>query len=217
MEATTQTRPITWNNTLERYFKEVGEKANCLSWCHKRAEEHFSAKTVIIDLPCIIIGSVNGFISVGAKQIFPGDEMASLYIGVVALFVSLLNTISSYFSWGRRAEAHKMSSLNYAKLYRFLSVEMSLPREERMMCPDLLKYTKAEYDRLSEISPLLPPSVIDTFKSRFGKLSGISFPEEANGLHAVAIYKPTTEEPLSPQALSPHSPQVNLTLRKADE
>jgi hypothetical protein len=214
MEATVQTRPITWNMTLERYFKEVGEKANCLSWCHKRAEEHFSAKTVIIDLPCIIIGSVNGFISVGAKQIFPGDEMASLYIGVVALFVSLLNTISSYFSWGRRAEAHKMSSLNYAKLYRFLSVELSLPREERMACPDLLKYTKSEYDRLSEISPLLPPSVIDTFKSRFNKLSGISFPEEANGLHAVSIYKPTPEEPISPQPLPPNSPA--LTLREPD-
>jgi hypothetical protein len=214
MADTTQSRPITWNNTLEHYFKEVGEKANCLSWCHKRAEEYFSAKTVIIDLPCIIIGSINGFISVGAKQIFPGDDMSSLYIGVVALFVSLLNTISSYFSWGRRAEAHKMSALNYAKLYRFLSVEMSLPREERMACPDLLKYTKAEYDRLSEISPLLPAGVIDTFKSRFSKLSNISFPEETNGLHPLAIYKPSPAEPVPTSPPPTDSP--TLVLREPD-
>lgn len=211
-----QTRPITWNSSLEKYFKEIGEKANCLSWCHKRAEEHFSSKTIIIDLPCIIIGSINGFISVGAKQIFPGDEMSSLYIGVVALFVSLLNTISSYFSWGRRAESHKMSALNYAKLYRFLSVEMSLPRQERMACPDLLKYTKAEYDRLSEISPLLPPSVIDTFKSRFGKLSHISFPEEANGLHSVSVYHSPESAPLPSSPTPTNVSEVNLTLREVE-
>lgn len=209
------TRPITWNPTLERYFKEVGEKANCLSWCHKRAEELFSTKTIFIDLPCIIIGSINGFISVGAKQIFPGDDMSSLYIGVVALFVSLLNTISSYFSWGRRAESHKMSSLNYAKLYRFLSVEMSLPRDERMAAPDLLKYTKTEYDRLSEISPLIPPSVIDTFKSRF-KATTVALPEETNGLHAVEIYQPSTPAQLPAEQIPANISQVELTLRQPE-
>ena len=214
MADTNQTRPINWNPRLELYFKEVGEKANCLSWCHKRAEELYSPKTIFIDLPCIIIGSVNGFISVGAKQIFPGDEMSSLYIGVVALFVSLLNTISSYFSWGRRAESHKMSALNYAKLYRFLSVEMSLPRQERMMATDLLKYTKSEYDRLSEISPLLPPSVVDTFKSRFNKVTDVSFPEETNGLHAVAIYQSSEPPPLPAAATPTNVSQVDLTLRE---
>ena len=209
------TREIHWNPRLELYFKQVGEKANCLSWCHKRAEELYSTKTVFIDLPCIIIGSVNGFISVGAKQIFPGDDMSSLYIGVVALFVSLLNTVSSYFAWGRRAESHKMSSLNYAKLYRFLSVEMSLPRHERMVATDLLKYTKSEYDRLSEISPLLPPSVIDAFKSRFGKLTHIALPEETNGLHAVDIYS-ELQIPVSPREISANTPQVGVTLREPD-
>lgn len=199
---------ISWNPRLEQYFKEVAEKSNCLSWCHKKSEELFSNKTMYIDLPCIIIGSINGFISVGAKQIFPGDELSSLYIGIVALFVSLLNTISSYFSWSRRAENHKMSSLSYAKLYRFLSVQMSLPRQERISPTELLKFTQNEYNRLNETSALLPPSVIDTFKSRFKTLDNISLPSEVNGLHPVAIYGDENSIRIPAEEIPAHSPQV---------
>jgi len=111
-------------------------------------------------------------------------------VGAVALLTAILSTIGSYFAFSRRAEGHRISALNYAKLYRFLSIEMALPREERMRPSDLLKYVKTEYDRLSEISPLLPPRVIEQFKARFSdaKYDTISKPEDANGLHAITIY-----------------------------
>lgn len=189
MSIVDERRLISWNTTLERYFIETGEKACGYSWLHKRAEEKYSGATIYIDLPCIIIGAINGLISVGSKQIFPGDDYASIYIGVISLFVSLLNTINSYFSWSRRAEGHKISSLNYAKLHRFISIELALPRNERMSAPDLLKYVKSEYDRLSEISPLIPPGIIGLFKYHFSKVSNISIPEDCNGLHSVRLFE----------------------------
>ena len=201
-------RMIGWNTTLERYFVETGEKACGHSWLHKRAEERYSGATIYIDLPCIIIGAINGLISVGSKQIFPGDDYASIYIGVISLFVSLLNTINSYFSWNRRAEGHKISSLNYAKLYRFISIELSLPRNERMSAPDLLKYVKSEYDRLSEISPLIPPTIISQFRTHFSKISNISIPEDCNGLHAVRLYESSLSEAIE---ISPVSPRASDT------
>jgi hypothetical protein len=56
---------------------------------------------------------------------------------------------------------------------------------------DLLKYVKTEYDRLSEISPLIPPNVIRDFKEKFSdaKYAEISKPEDANGLHPIQIYQ----------------------------
>ena len=60
-----------------------------------------------------------------------------------------------------------------------------------MEADDLLKYVKVESDRLAEISPLVPPKIIDLFKSRFGgeKYAEISKPEIANGLHAIEVYR----------------------------
>jgi hypothetical protein len=189
-----QKADIHWNSRLEKYFADTGEKAHCFSWLHKRAEEMYSKKTVFIDLPVIILGVLNGATSIGSQSLFGDSQFASVGIGVVALITSILSTIGSYFSWSRRAEAHKISSLQYAKLYRFLSIEMSLPRNERMSPADLLKYVREQYDRFSETSPLIPPSIIELFRTRFDKVeySEIARPEEANGLSAISVYRDHT-------------------------
>lgn len=187
-------KSIHWNERLEEYFASTGEKAHCLSWCHKRAEERYSASSIWIDLPVIVLGVLNGATSIGSKSLFGDSDYASVGIGAVALITSILNTIGSYFAWARRAEAHKISSLQYAKLYRFLSIEMSLPRDERMTPKELLKYVKEQYDRLSEISPLIPPQVIAAFKQQFNNITDISKPEETNGLEAIYIFKETPSD-----------------------
>ena len=129
--------------------------------------------------------------SVGSNSLFGGSPFAPVGVGVVALMTAILSTIGSYFAWNRRAEGHRISTLSYAKLYRFLAIEMALPRNERMTPNDLLKYVKTEYDRLSEISPLIPPNVIRDFKDKFSdeKYAEISKPEDANGLHPIQIFK----------------------------
>jgi hypothetical protein len=96
--------------------------------------------------------------------------------------------MGTYFGWAKRAEGHRISAIHYSKLYRFITVELSLPREERMKPSDFLKYVKDQYDRLQEISPLVPPSVIREFQSKFSKYTEISKPEEANGLEKIEVY-----------------------------
>ena len=188
---------VHWNSTLEEYFAQTGEKAHCLSWIHKQAEAMYSARTVWIDLPVIILGTLNGAVSVGSDTLFGNTQYASVGVGVVALLTAILSTITSYFAWARRAEGHRISSLNYAKLYRFLSVEMSLPRNERMDPTSLLKYVKTEIDRLAEVSPLIPSKIIKLFKARFAdpKYDTIAKPEESNGLHAIQVYVGPTPAP----------------------
>lgn len=199
-------KDIGWTSQLEALFAGTGEKAHCFSWLHKRAEEMFSRKTVFIDLPVIILSTLNGAVSVGSSSLFGDSGFASVGVGCVALLTAILSTIGSYFSWARRAEAHKISALNYAKLYRFVTIELSLPRNERMTPANFLKYIKAEYDRLSEISPLVPPTIVDMFRKRFSHITDITFPEECNGLHAIDIYP---IDPASPtlslrHAAAPH-------------
>jgi hypothetical protein len=180
---------ISWNSKLEHYFASTGEKAHCLSWIHKKAEERYARLRTFIDLPVIAISSITGFLSVGSTSMFGDNQVASsVALGLCSLLVSVLNTTGTYFGWAKRAEGHRISSIQYARLYRFLSIEMSLPREERMTPADLLKHTKDQYDRLQEISPLVPPEIITEFRKRFDAEKDISKPEEANGLEKIDVY-----------------------------
>ena len=127
--------------------------------------------------------------------------MSSILLGVASLLVSVINTTGTYFGWAKRCENHRLSAIQYSRLYRFLAIELGLPRDERMTPTDLLKYTKDNYDRLQEISPLIPPEVAREFRKKFGKEMDISKPEELNGLDRVQVFRDTFTviNPLSPK------------------
>jgi len=178
---------ISWTPVLEAYLAETGEKSLGYAWIHEQAERLYSARRTWIDLPVVVGSGVIGFLSAGSNTLFNDPQMSSIYLGVGSLVVGVLNTVGSYFAWSRRAEGHRIAALSYAKLYRFLRVEMGLPRSERMRPGDLLKMVKNEIDRLAETSPPHPPQIISQFQSRF-KTETVAKPESTNGLHKVTVY-----------------------------
>jgi hypothetical protein len=206
-EVSEETMPeLTWNKSLEEYFCNTSEQCMGYAWLHKRCEEMYSHRTIFIDLPTIIIGAVNGFVSVGSKQIFGEDAYAPVYIGGVSLFVSILSTVNSYFGWSRKAEAHKIACNSYSKLYRFIAVEMNTkPRTERMNPKKFLEYVRTTFDQLGESSPLIAPTIVNSFIHKFGTLKDFSLPEETNGLHAVYSFN---QRDISP----PNTPEHPLKI-----
>ena len=185
---------IHWTVKLEEYFASTGEKAHCLSWVHKRSEGLYSSRRNWIDLPVIVGSGVIAFLNAGSSSMFDDPRVSSVALGIGSLCVGILNTMGTYFGWAKRAEGHRISAIHYSKLYRFITVELSLPREERMNPHDFLKYVKDQYDRLQEISPMVPQKVIYEFQKKFKNETEISKPEEANGLEKITIYRRADEE-----------------------
>ena len=185
----TEMNGVSWNETLEAYFVEQGEQAHGLSLLHKQSEGLYSRRKTFIELPVIAVSSVTGFLSVGSSSMFEGQTMASsVALGVLSLMVSVLQTVGTYFGWAKRAEGHRISSIQYARLHRHLKIEMGLPRDERQSPGDLLKYVRDTVDRLQEISPLLPPEVVADYKSKYAKVTDIAHPPETNGLEKVTVF-----------------------------
>jgi hypothetical protein len=181
---------VSWNANLEVYFVSSGEKAHGLAILHKDAEALYSYRRTFIELPVIVGSALIGFLNAGSTSMFDDPNTSSVALGVGSLVVSILQTINTYFNWSKRAEGHRLASIQYAKLFRFLSIEMSLPREERMSPSDLLKQVKETYDRLQEVSPLIPAQVLASFKKRADKYPDVARPEETNGLEKILIYNP---------------------------
>ena len=180
---------IKWSSVLEGFFKDMGEKSFCYGYLHKKCEAKYAGKRNFIDLPVIVLSTIAGTLSIGNSSIF-GEEnegIASTGIGVLSLFVSVLNTVGTYFSFAKRAEAHRQSSIQYEKLFRFLDIELSLPRVERMSPADLLKVSRDTYERLAEVSPIIPKDILKDFKKKFRKYN-VSKPSEANGLETIDVY-----------------------------
>lgn len=198
LEFRMEARDVSWNAGLELLMCEEGEKALGLSWLHTRCESYFGYRNNWISIPCIILSTLAGSASVGSQSIFEDARISSLAIGSVSLLVGMLNTINSYFSWAKRTEAHRIAHIQYAKLHRFICVEMSLPRDERIAAKDMLKVVREQVERLAETSPAVPEHIVQAFNKRLGnKYPDVAKPDVTNGLKKVLVHRTKSNEVFS--------------------
>ena len=69
---------------------------------------------------------------------------------------------------------------------------MGLPREQRIIPKDLLKVVMENFERLNEISGLIPKKITKRFKSKYRR-DTVQRPEIVNGLEEIVIYRPSND------------------------
>jgi hypothetical protein len=189
-------REITWSNQLETIIAQEGEKCRGLGWIHQHAETIANYKNNFIQIPSIVLSTLTGATSLSAPALFGNfSDTAVKVLGFVSIGIGVLNTLGNYFAYARKSEAHHIAYLHYSKLFSWISIELALPREERMPAQDMLKSLRAEMERLAETTPLPPESLLKEFALKF-KDEAVSKPAETNGLAKISIYRTEILTPL---------------------
>lgn len=183
-------RNIHWSEPLETLIAAEGERCRGYAFIHQKAETFYSKRNNYIAIPVIVLSTLSGTASVGSSSLFQGEtQISSIVIGLVSIGVGILNTISSYFAFSRKAEAHRIAYLSYSKLFQLVSVEMSLPRSEREDPDSLLRKIRETMERLAETTPTPPDHILAEFNQRFkDEDKSIARPTETNGLHKIKVY-----------------------------
>jgi hypothetical protein len=199
------TNTVNWNSQLEKILSDEGERALCYSWLHNKSQQRYANLDTYIALPVIVLSTLAGTASIGSSSLFGDSKIANIAIGGISLSVGILNTISNYFGWAKRSEGHKIASVTYSKIHRFILVELSMPRDERMAAGDMLKIVREQIDRLQETSPQIHPKIIDMFNKHFAdNTPDVSKPEITNGLDPIIVY--VDHEISSPKPVLPAPP-----------
>lgn len=190
-----QKEDLCYNKHLEEVIASEAEKALVLRWLHDQSEKRYALLNTYIAIPVIVISTLAGTASIGQESLFGQGEIAPIVIGLMSLSVSVLNVVSNFFSWAKRSEGHRISSINYGKLHRWISIELSLPRTQRVPAKHFLKEIREQIDRLNETSPPIPQVVIDSFRLRLKDIKDdVSLPEICNEIKAVEVYRGTNIE-----------------------
>lgn len=211
-------RDIHWSDPLEQLVASEGEKCRGLAWINQRAEVYYAHRANAIAIPVIVLSTLAGTASVGSTSLFQGDtHISSVVIGLVSIGVGILNTISSYFSWSRKAEAHRIAFLQYSKLFSIIRVEMALPRSERQEADRLLAQIRDGMERLAETTPSPPPSIFEEFNKHFkDEDKTISRPVETNGLQKISIFRSASGTGLNDVVVDIKNPMYSRDVRKQD-
>lgn len=205
-----ENQEISWNVALEKLLAEEGEKALGLAWLHNQCEAYYGARSNWISIPVIILSTLSGTASASSTTFFSDNiKMGSLGIGAVSILCGILNTINSYFAFAKRTEAHRIADIQFNKVYRFIAVEMTLPRVERIRARDMLKIVREQVERLAETSPAIPEFIVEKFKKNFRKdYRDVAQPDITNGLRRIRVNQTGV---VSPQILKTPRPFSDQT------
>lgn len=179
-------KKLHWSDQLEQLLAEEGEKCLSYNWLHRESQKQFDFNNQALTIPAIILGTVNGSISVGSQAIFGDWVGASVVIGFIGILTAILNTLNSFFNNAKRSESHRISALSYEKINRLIMIELALCRSERLPPDQLINIIKSDFDKLNDIAPPITDNIINKYKLIF-KDYEISKPSICNGLDRIII------------------------------
>jgi hypothetical protein len=172
----------------ELLFKKAGEQAECMAILHNLSNILYSKASVWTNVPVIVLSSVIGFLS--TVDLFNNQN---LMLGVLSILVSLIKSLDNYFDYTKRAEAHRITSLNYMKIARLIEIQLTLKREDRVSAEDLLSIILNDIASLRESEPQINNSIIKKFNDRYSQDLTCK-PSIVNGLTDIKIYKATCKD-----------------------
>lgn len=179
-----------WSDIQEDLLVSWGEKAAGYRWLHDKSQDIYSQRNDGLSYPTILLScicGVGGFSTVGS-----GTHIYIQYaFAMINILVSMLSSLQKFQRNSEFAEQHRTAACAYAKFYRNVALEMSLPPEDRTPVKDILNLSRTEYDRLLAASPDIPPNIVDKFRENFKAVK--HKPDIANGITEIKTYKPPSE------------------------
>jgi hypothetical protein len=159
----------TWHTQQEAILKRWSEIGSSYRFMHDRAFTKYSRQNFRFALPVIIISTITGTANF-AQGSFPEAwrDFVPLFIGFLNLSAGLITTIAQFLRVSELLEGHRAASIAYSKFSRNISVELSLPHEDRSTGgTEFVNTCRNELDRLIEQSPNIPIEIINEFGAKF--------------------------------------------------
>ena len=178
-----------WNTGQEELLKAISERSNCMRWLHTQCYYYFENANFFITIPNVIISTLNGGFTMSLTSLFPdpvSQKAATTIIGLVSIFSAMLITMNQYIKSQQMMESHRAAALSQGKLYRMISNELALRRDQRTNALEFLRVVRLEQDRLENMSPNILPNIIVKFNIQF-KDRDIEKPEVVGDLDEVVV------------------------------
>jgi hypothetical protein len=192
--STGEDNPKVWHKQQEAILKRWSEIGSSYRFMHDRSFTKFNTQNFRFALPVIVISTITGTANF-AQSSFPESWAAyvPLGIGFLNLSAGLLTTVAQFLRVSELLEGHRAAAIAYSKFSRNISVELSLPREDRSKGgTEFVNMCRIELDRLIEQSPNVPIGIIQQFGKKFAD-STFMKPEILN-ISSVQVYRNDKKE-----------------------
>lgn len=205
-----------WNSAHETLLASIGDKANCMRWMHTQSQIYYDRWNFWLTIPSVAFTALSGSACIGLTRFdASAQETATIVVGAVTIVSGIMTSINQILKSAQFSEGHRLSSISYGKLFRVISNELALRRDQRTNAQEFLKVIRTEQDRLEESSPIIHGNIIRRFNAKVESNVTLEKPEivgELDHIHVNMSIKPPPGIPR--QASEPPSSPVLKVFKK---
>ena len=178
----------TWNTNMEFLIKSWGEKAAGLRYLHDNAAGRWRGFSNRLSLASIVIGVLSSGVSLVSTSIEDEESKnAVLYaVGGVGLVCTFLQSLKKFYNSEEKAADHNAVARQFGGFYRYIVLQMSLSREDRLPSDQLSEWVNKEYERMQQEARPLSGEDIQKFKKNFSN-STQAVPDVCETEHIILV------------------------------
>ena len=179
-----------WNDNMEELIKTWGEKAAGLRFMHQHSGGIWKKFSDELSLWSIGITTLTSAVSLAAASIDDNESKnIVLYIvGGIGVISTGLQSIKKFYSAEEKAADHGSIAKQFGSLYRYITLQMTLTRFDRLPSDELSEYCLKEYERLQLEAPNIAGTSVTLFKNKF-KNSPQAVPDICEEEYCVKVYR----------------------------
>ena len=209
-----------WKEEEENLLKDWADKAQCYELLHAKSHAVYKSRHTWFVIPVIIISTVTGTANFAQDKI-KNEKDKNIFVMVVGglnIFAAIVTTISQFLKVSEMNEGHRVAAYSWGKYYRNIKTELAKHPLDRTNPSDLIALAKEEYDRLLELSPMIPKKVIEEFNKTFLKNNKFSKPEICDVIIPTTVYNMTKDDRNQMiLVFNPPPPPIEVPLEKEEE
>lgn len=184
-------KPIVWNEDDDKILKEWVDKSACFKWLHEQSYKKYKKSYLRQMIPVIVISTLTGAANFALDRITneKNRSYASIAVGSFNIIAAMISTVSQFLKTSELKEGHNIAAKSWDKFNRNLKLELQRNPSERSNKRELFNISMKEYDRLVEISPDIPTSVIFQFRYLYKDNIDLIKPESTGHIISSRIYE----------------------------
>ena len=186
-----------WKEEEEILLKDWADKAQCYELLHSKSHAIYKKRHAYFVIPVIIISTLTGTANFAQDKV--AESKRNIFVMITGGFniaAAIISTVGQFLKISEMNEGHRVASYSWGKFYRNIRTELAKHPLDRINPTDMLSMAKEEYDRLLELSPMIPKKIIREFNTIFLKNNDIAKPEICDVITPTIIYNMSKEERL---------------------
>jgi hypothetical protein len=162
---------IPWDDENENLMEKYCEVSKVLHRMYEAGYRLYYRYNLFFQIPIIILSSVAALLSFISNRITLAEF--PIIVGVISVISTLLSTISNYLEIPMLSKSYSITAKAFEKLADQIEIQLTLRRSKRVPFNVFLKVVKDEYNRIREVSNILPSRIVAEYKGKYTLLKGI--------------------------------------------